>query len=58
MERSRYNGQGLFIMSDVTSECSFGNPLQPWTPECVAEGLAQLASLHGKTWNSKEDEYP
>ncbi|KAH7001896.1 kinase-like domain-containing protein [Ilyonectria destructans] len=52
------NGQGLFIMSDVASECSFGNPLQPWTPERVAEGLAQLASLHGKTWNSKEDEYP
>ncbi|KAK7424984.1 hypothetical protein QQZ08_008380 [Neonectria magnoliae] len=45
-------------MSDVAAECSFGNPLQPWTPDRVAEALAQLASLHGKTWNSNEADYP
>ncbi|KAJ4268821.1 hypothetical protein NW762_002891 [Fusarium torreyae] len=52
------NGQGVFIMSDVASECSFGIPLEPWAPERVGEALKQLASLHGKTWNSKEEDYP
>ncbi|KAL2755067.1 hypothetical protein ACRALDRAFT_1082627 [Sodiomyces alcalophilus JCM 7366] len=52
------NGQGLFIMSDVASEAAFGNPLEPWTPDRVAGALRQLASLHGKTWNRKEAEYP
>ncbi|KAF4466772.1 hypothetical protein FALBO_6361 [Fusarium albosuccineum] len=52
------NGQGVFIMSDLAGECSFGTPLEPWTPERVGQALKQLASLHGKTWNSKEEEYP
>ncbi|KAF5548786.1 hypothetical protein FPHYL_9846 [Fusarium phyllophilum] len=33
------NGQGIFIMSDVTSEATFGTPLEPWTPERVGEAL-------------------
>ncbi|RSL83848.1 hypothetical protein BHE90_012757 [Fusarium euwallaceae] len=52
------NGQGVFIMSDVADECSFGTPLEPWAPDRVEEALRQLASLHGKTWNTKEEEYP
>ncbi|CZR47250.1 uncharacterized protein FPRO_08624 [Fusarium proliferatum ET1] len=52
------NGQGIFIMSDVSSEATFGTPLEPWAPERVGEALKQLASLHAKTWNTKEEEYP
>ncbi|KAM5352624.1 hypothetical protein ACJ41O_005346 [Fusarium nematophilum] len=52
------NGQGVFIMSDVAGECSFGTPLEPWAPSRVDEALRQLASLHGRTWNSREEEYP
>ncbi|KAF4338372.1 hypothetical protein FBEOM_7725 [Fusarium beomiforme] len=52
------NGQGIFIMSDVSSEAMFGTPLEPWTPERVGEALKQLASLHAKKWNTKEEEYP
>ncbi|CCT69100.1 uncharacterized protein FFB20_11785 [Fusarium fujikuroi] len=52
------NGQGIFIMSDVSSEATFGTPLEPWAPERVGEALKQLASLHEKTWNTKEEEYP
>ncbi|KAF4442646.1 hypothetical protein F53441_11687 [Fusarium austroafricanum] len=52
------NGQGVFIMSDLSTECSFGTSLEPWAPERVGEALKQLASLHAKTWNSKEDQYP
>ncbi|RKL37182.1 hypothetical protein BFJ72_g7838 [Fusarium proliferatum] len=52
------NGQGIFLMSDVSSEATFGTPLEPWAPERVGEALKQLASLHAKTWNTKEEEYP
>ncbi|KPM41942.1 hypothetical protein AK830_g4601 [Neonectria ditissima] len=52
------NGQGVFIMSDVADECTFGTPLKPWKPSQVKDALRQLASLHGKTWNTKEDKYP
>lgn len=52
------NGQGVFIMSDVANECTFGSPLQPWSPELVKGLLEQLASLHGKTWQSSEKDYP
>ncbi|KAG5808202.1 hypothetical protein H9Q74_014438 [Fusarium xylarioides] len=52
------DGQGIFIMSDVSSEATLGTPLEPWAPERVSEALKQLASLHVKTWNTKEEEYP
>lgn len=52
------NGQGVVIMSNVAHECSFGTPLEPWTPSRVGDALKQLASLHGKTWNSEEAKYP
>ncbi|KAJ4123070.1 hypothetical protein NW768_010063 [Fusarium equiseti] len=52
------NGQGIVIMSDVSSEAIFGTMLEPWTPDRVGEGLKQLASLHAKTWNIEEEEYP
>lgn len=52
------DGQGIFIMSDVSSEATFGTPLEPWAPERVGEALKQLASLLAKTWNTKEEEYP
>lgn len=47
-----------FIMSDVAPEATFGNPLEPWTPDRVAGALRQLTSLHGKSWNSNETDYP
>ncbi|KAL4725696.1 hypothetical protein ACLX1H_007847 [Fusarium chlamydosporum] len=52
------NGQGIVIMSDVSGEAIFGTMLEPWTPSRVGEGLKQLASLHAKTWNTKEEDYP
>ncbi|KAF5241796.1 hypothetical protein FANTH_9012 [Fusarium anthophilum] len=52
------NGQGIFIMSDISSEATFRTPLEPWTPERVGEGLKQLASLHAKTWDTSEEKYP
>ncbi|KAH6887454.1 kinase-like domain-containing protein [Thelonectria olida] len=52
------NGQGIVIMSNVADECTFGTPLKPWSPSRVEGALKQLASLHGKTWNSDEKDYP
>lgn len=52
------NGQGIVILSNVADECSFGTPLEPWTPSRVEGALKQLASLHGRTWNSDEKDYP
>ncbi|KAL6921262.1 hypothetical protein FSST1_005288 [Fusarium sambucinum] len=52
------NGQGIVIMSDVSSEATFGTMLKPWNHKMVGEALKQLASLHAKTWNSKEEAYP
>ncbi|KAF5018396.1 hypothetical protein F66182_9625 [Fusarium sp. NRRL 66182] len=52
------NGQGVFIMSDVSSEATFGTMLEPWAPARVGEALKQLASLHARTLNSKEEDYP
>jgi hypothetical protein len=54
----KVNGQGIVIMSNTAEECKFGMPLEPWTPELVEGALKQLASLHGKTWNRSEEEYP
>ncbi|RGP61617.1 hypothetical protein FSPOR_9943 [Fusarium sporotrichioides] len=52
------NGQGIVIMSDVSGEATFGTMLEPWNHQVVGEALKQLASLHAKTWNSKEEAYP
>jgi len=42
---------GVVVMENVVaSGATITDPVEPWTVELVADGLAQLASLHARWW--------
>jgi hypothetical protein len=42
---------GVVVMENVVaSGATITDPVTPWTVDLVADGLAQLASLHGRWW--------
>ncbi|KAH7028952.1 kinase-like domain-containing protein [Microdochium trichocladiopsis] len=49
------NGQGLFIMQDMTAMgATYGSTLEPWRPERVRAGVKQLALLHAHGWGTTD----
>jgi hypothetical protein len=48
-------GQGIVLMEDLlASNASFGDPVQPASPELVATTLRMEAQLHARWWRSPE----
>ena len=42
---------GIVVMANLVAQgCTITDPVQPWSPSKVADGLAQLAGLHAGWW--------
>lgn len=45
------DADGVVVMENLLArEARITDPTEPWSPELVADGLAQLAHLHGRWW--------
>lgn len=52
-------GQGIVVLDDLKAKgFRFGNPLEAWPVERVRAGVAELATLHAKTWGAKPEDFP
>lgn len=51
--------QGIVILDDLRATgCTFGDVLQPATPDLVAQSLPILATLHAGSWGAGPARYP
>jgi Phosphotransferase enzyme family len=52
-------GQGVVVLDDLAATgCTFGEPLQAWSPDLVSDALEVQATWHGATWGAQPDRYP
>ncbi len=52
-------GQGIFILDDLlASGARFGDPLNAWSVDQVADALEIQARWHGRSWNASGGDYP